>query len=147
MSSLSGFRVGLDLNLLPPTLILICFFRERFMFLFQAIELAAESLANVKFIQEKKLIGRWLNFFHQWMYDRKCFSGTLTRFPKILANTVLGWMMLSRYFWSRLASYDIIGFHRHNHLTNIARLWKWALSKPWSAGRISISSGLVTFLF
>ena len=23
-----------------------------------------------------------------------------------------------------------ICFHRHNHLTNIARLWKWALSKP-----------------
>ena len=28
----------------------------------QAIELAAESLANVKFIQEKKLIGEFLHF-------------------------------------------------------------------------------------
>lgn len=27
----------------------------------QAIELAAESLQNVKFIQEKKLIGKYLN--------------------------------------------------------------------------------------
>ena len=25
---------------------------------------------------------------------------------------------------------DISGFHRHNHLTYIARHWKWALSKP-----------------
>lgn len=31
----------------------------------QAIELAAESLANVKFIQEKKLIGRYFDEISQ----------------------------------------------------------------------------------
>jgi peptide subunit release factor 1 (eRF1) len=33
--------------------------------LFQAIELSAESLSNVKFIQEKKLIGRYFDQISQ----------------------------------------------------------------------------------
>ena len=35
----------------------------------QAIELAADALANVKFIQEKKLIGMLLTIFSQFLCD------------------------------------------------------------------------------
>ena len=37
--------------------------------LFQAIELASEVLANVKFIQEKKLIGEYINHNDQTQYN------------------------------------------------------------------------------
>ena len=42
----------------------------------QAIELAAESLANVKFIQEKKLIG----LSHSLIYFDYCFVVGSTRY-------------------------------------------------------------------
>lgn len=40
----------------------------------QAIELAAESLANVKFIQEKKLIGKSLVHWFLVTNEQNCFG-------------------------------------------------------------------------
>lgn len=61
----------------------------------QAIELAAESLANVKFIQEKKLIGNTLtkSVILRPISRQDEFSmqvDTLMRSAKIPANTALG---------------------------------------------------------
>ena len=58
----------------------------------QAIELAAESLANVKFIQEKKLIG-WLyeplkvdefNCFFLSLFSRPLFRRDQPRYGQVL---------------------------------------------------------------
>jgi len=69
----------------------------------QAIELAAESLQNVKFIQEKKLIGKsfWIpnrgipffqgqGFFFRCHYVQFSYTqdGILTRSVRILGSTV-----------------------------------------------------------
>merc|ERR1712212_903197 len=58
----------------------------------QAIELAAESLANVKFIQEKKLIGR---YFHEISQDtgKYCFGvdDTLKALEMGAVETLICW--------------------------------------------------------
>lgn len=38
----------------------------------QAIELAADALANVKFIQEKKLIGKYMHGRRKYLVDHTC---------------------------------------------------------------------------
>lgn len=68
----------------------------------QAIELAAESLQNVKFIQEKKLIGRYFDEISQVScrirvlrhFEIKNLIRMLSIFKRILANTVLEWRTL-----------------------------------------------------
>ena len=64
----------------------------RSIFFMQAIELASESLANVKFIQEKKLIGR---YFDQISQDTSkfCFGAddTLRALEMGAVETLICW--------------------------------------------------------
>ena len=60
--------------------------------LFQAIELAAESLANVKFIQEKKLIGKYFDEISQDT-GKYCFGvdDTLKALEMGAVETLICW--------------------------------------------------------
>ena len=59
---------------------------------FQAIELAAESLANVKFIQEKKLIGKYFDEISQDT-GKYCFGvdDTLKALEMGAVETLICW--------------------------------------------------------
>ena len=61
-------------------------------FLLQAIELAAESLANVKFIQEKKLIGKYFDEISQDT-GKYCFGvdDTLKALEMGAVETLICW--------------------------------------------------------
>ena len=66
----------------------------------QAIELASDSLANVKFIQEKKLIGRYFDEISQDT-QKYCFGvdDTLRALEMGAVDTLIVWenLMVTRY--------------------------------------------------
>ena len=88
------FHLSLHFHLIYIALLLLIFYWNMFdnIVLFQAIELAAESLANVKFIQEKKLIGKYFDEISQDT-GKYCFGvdDTLKALEMGAVETLICW--------------------------------------------------------